>query len=42
LEEFRVFGCFLKEAKACAADIFVWMLLERIIRRLEGNEYDSE
>jgi hypothetical protein len=27
-EELGVFGYFLEEAKGCAADVFVWMLLE--------------
>jgi hypothetical protein len=36
------FWIFLEEAEACAVDIFLWMLLEKIIRGLEGNEYDSE
>jgi hypothetical protein len=34
-------GCFSEEAEAYAADIFVWMLLEIIIRRSEEGEYGS-
>jgi len=36
-EEFSI----LEETEGCAADIFIWMLLEIIIIRLEDDEYSS-
>jgi hypothetical protein len=38
---FEEFGI-LEEAETCAADIFVWIVLNIIIRRLEADEYGSE
>ena len=40
-EEFSIFRDFLEETEGCAADIFVWMLLEIIIIRLEEDECGS-
>jgi len=36
-QRFDAFGCLSEEAEACAADIFICMLLEIIIRRSEDD-----
>jgi hypothetical protein len=40
-DRFEEFGV-LEEAETCAADIFVWIALDIIIRKLEADEYGSE
>ena len=40
-EELDVFRDLLEEAEGSAADIFIWMLLEIIMIRLEEDEYSS-